>query len=88
MNAAPPDRRDPEPRPTFIDLDGSHGEGGGQILRSALSLSLCTGQPFRLRRLRAALRHCQQHAAAARVWFTVPREIAEFCYRLEPGLIP
>jgi len=46
------------------------------------------GQPFRLRRLRAALRHCQQHAAAGRVWFTVPREIAEFCYRLEPGLIP
>jgi len=36
----------------FIDLDGSHGEGGGQILRSALSLSLRTGQPFRLLNVR------------------------------------
>lgn len=36
----------------FLDLDGSHGEGGGQILRSALSLSLRTGQPFRLVKVR------------------------------------
>lgn len=31
-----------------ITLDGGHGEGGGQILRTALSLSLHTGRPFRL----------------------------------------
>lgn len=37
----------------MIDLDGSLGEGGGQILRSALSLSLLTGQPFKLRKIRA-----------------------------------
>ncbi|MHB8875453.1 MAG: RNA 3'-terminal phosphate cyclase [Myxococcaceae bacterium] len=36
-----------------VDLDGSFGEGGGQILRSALSLSLVTGRPFRLRNIRA-----------------------------------
>lgn len=36
----------------FLELDGSHGEGGGQILRSALSLSLRTGQPFRLVKVR------------------------------------
>lgn len=35
-----------------VTLDGSHGEGGGQILRSALSLSLRTGQPFRLVQIR------------------------------------
>ena len=31
----------------------SAGEGGGQVLRSALSLSLITGQPFHLRNVRA-----------------------------------
>lgn len=36
-----------------IELDGGIGEGGGQILRSALSLSVITGRPFRLRRIRA-----------------------------------
>lgn len=35
-----------------IELDGGHGEGGGQILRTALSLSLHTGRPFRLRDIR------------------------------------
>ncbi len=37
----------------MIVLDGSQGEGGGQILRTALSLSMITGQPFRLEKLRA-----------------------------------
>ncbi|MBX9677928.1 MAG: RNA 3'-phosphate cyclase [Gemmataceae bacterium] len=37
----------------MIDIDGSQGEGGGQILRSSLALSLLTGKPFRLRRVRA-----------------------------------
>jgi RNA 3'-terminal phosphate cyclase (ATP) len=36
-----------------IDIDGSFGEGGGQILRSSLALSLLTGKPFRLRNVRA-----------------------------------
>src|SRR4051794_33732939 len=37
----------------FVILDGSHGEGGGQILRTALSLSLLTGRPFRMIKIRA-----------------------------------
>ncbi|HET6575182.1 MAG TPA: RNA 3'-terminal phosphate cyclase [Fimbriiglobus sp.] len=37
----------------MIELDGSHGEGGGQILRSALALSILTGKPFKLVNVRA-----------------------------------
>ncbi|WP_422927708.1 RNA 3'-terminal phosphate cyclase [Singulisphaera sp. PoT] len=37
----------------LISLDGSVGEGGGQILRTALSLSLLTGQGFRIAQIRA-----------------------------------
>ncbi len=37
----------------MIHLDGSVGEGGGQILRTALGLSLVTGTPFTIDRIRA-----------------------------------
>ena len=37
----------------MIELDGATGEGGGQILRSALTLSMITGEPFRIKNIRA-----------------------------------
>ena len=37
----------------MIEIDASFGEGGGQILRSALSLSLITGKSMRLTHIRA-----------------------------------
>ena len=37
----------------MIQIDGSQGEGGGQILRSSLSLAICTQQPFRITNIRA-----------------------------------
>jgi len=37
----------------MIEIDASFGEGGGQILRSALALSVITGKPMRLTNVRA-----------------------------------
>lgn len=37
----------------MITIDGSYGEGGGQILRTSLALSLVTGKPFSIRNIRA-----------------------------------
>ena len=36
-----------------LEIDGSFGEGGGQILRTSLALSLITGKAFHLRNVRA-----------------------------------
>lgn len=38
----------------MIVIDGSEGEGGGQILRSSLTLAVVTGQPFRIENIRAS----------------------------------
>ncbi len=37
----------------MLIIDGSFGEGGGQILRSSLALSMVTGTPFRIEKIRA-----------------------------------
>ncbi len=37
----------------MIEIDGSYGEGGGQIVRTATSLSAYTGKPVRIRNIRA-----------------------------------
>lgn len=53
----------------MIEIDGSSGEGGGQILRSALALSVCTGAPFSIRNIRAGRKKpglMRQHLTAVR----------------------
>ena len=52
-----------------VVVDGSQGEGGGQILRTSLSLSMATGRPFRIERIRAGRKKpglLRQHLTAAR----------------------
>lgn len=50
-------------------IDGSYGEGGGQILRSALTLAAITGRPIRIDNLRANRKKpglAAQHLTSAR----------------------
>jgi len=50
----------------MLTLDGSYGEGGGQILRTSLALALITGRGFHLHNLRAKRKNpglARQHMA-------------------------
>ncbi|MFV8755180.1 RNA 3'-terminal phosphate cyclase [Nannocystaceae bacterium ST9] len=50
-------------------IDGSEGEGGGQILRTSLALSAITGRPFVVEKIRARRRKpglLRQHLTAVR----------------------
>src|SRR5262245_5072704 len=51
----------------MIRIDGSFGEGGGQILRTALSLSLATRTPVQIENIRAQRKNAgllRQHLTA------------------------
>ena len=51
----------------MLRIDGSFGEGGGQILRTALSLSLATQKPFQIENIRAGRKNAgllRQHLTA------------------------
>ncbi len=37
----------------MLQIDGSRGEGGGQILRTSLTLSMITGRPLQIQQIRA-----------------------------------
>jgi RNA 3'-terminal phosphate cyclase (ATP) len=60
----------------MLYIDGSFGEGGGQVLRTALGLSLATGTPFRIDNIRAGRGRpglLRQHLTAVRTAATVGR---------------
>lgn len=40
-------------RTALIEIDGSFGEGGGQVLRTSLTMSVATGTPVRISSIRA-----------------------------------
>lgn len=53
----------------MIEIDGSLGEGGGQIIRSSLALAAVTGQSMRLRKIRAGRKKSgllRQHLTAVK----------------------
>lgn len=55
--------------PDLIEIDGAHGEGGGQIVRSALGLAIATRRGFRITNLRGGRARpglLRQHLTAAR----------------------
>ncbi len=56
-------------RDDMINIDGGLGEGGGQVLRTSLSLSMVTGRPVRIQQIRAGRAKpglLRQHLAAVR----------------------
>jgi RNA 3'-terminal phosphate cyclase (ATP) len=80
----------------LIELDGSQGEGGGQILRSGLALAMCTGRPLALKNIRAKRskpglmrQHlaCVQAAAAVSGARVEGAELGSQTLRFEPGSV-
>jgi RNA 3'-terminal phosphate cyclase (ATP) len=59
----------------MIEIDGSEGEGGGQILRSSLTLAICTQQPFRITNIRAN----REKPGLMRQHLTAVKAAAEIC---------
>ncbi len=80
----------------LVRIDGSEGEGGGQMLRTALALSMVTGRPFemvniRAKRERPGLRaqHLAGVKAAARICSANVEgaNIGSQSLRFEPGAV-
>ena len=59
----------------MILIDGAYGEGGGQILRTSLSLAIITNQPIRIERIRAG----RQKPGLAAQHLTAVRAAAAIC---------
>ena len=59
-----------------VTIDGSQGEGGGQILRTSLALALVTQRPLVVREVRAKRRKpglLRQHLTALRATAAISR---------------
>jgi RNA 3'-terminal phosphate cyclase (ATP) len=68
----------------MIDIDGSYGEGGGQIVRTAAALSAVTGKSIRIKKIRQARPRpglAPQHARAITA-------LASICHAHTSGIEP
>ncbi len=66
----------------MLEIDGAHGEGGGQLVRTAVALAAVTGQAMRISNIRAGRARpglAAQHVAAVRA-------VAEICGARVDGL--
>ncbi|MBD3560838.1 RNA 3'-phosphate cyclase, partial [Planktothrix sp. FACHB-1355] len=59
----------------MIEIDGSYGEGGGQVLRTSLSLAAITGKAIRIQKIRAG----RQKPGLAAQHLTAVRAAAAIC---------
>ena len=59
----------------MIKIDGSYGEGGGQIIRTSLALSLITGKSFEIKNIRAG----RKKSGLMRQHLTAVNAAAEVC---------
>jgi len=66
----------------MLDIDGSHGEGGGQLLRTAVALAAVTGQPARIVNIRAR----RKKPGLAAQHLTAVRAVGELCSARIEGL--
>ena len=80
----------------MLTIDGSQGEGGGQVLRTSLALALVTGTPFRIEKIRAGRerpgllrQHLTAVQAAARVGSAevVGAELGSKALEFRPGAV-
>lgn len=85
-------RRQHSPREFADMLVDQFDEMVEQCIEAPLVCSIAlhpflVGQPFRIRPLRDALKHCLGHRHKDRVWWTRPGDIADYCYSLPEGLL-
>lgn len=80
----------------MIEIDGSYGEGGGQIIRTAIALSAITNKPVHISNIRANRPNpglAAQHLTAARAVRSICRGTLSHCeigsteFSFEPGEI-
>lgn len=84
-----------EPKPSVV-IDGSMGEGGGQVLRTSLALSLVTGVPFRIEKIRGGRKKpglMRQHLTAVEAAGRIGRarvegaSLGSMALTFEPGRV-
>ncbi len=66
----------------MIEIDGSYGEGGGQLLRLTIACAAVRGLPVRIRRIRAG----RPQAGLAAQHLTAVRAVASLCCARTEGL--